>query len=238
MRTISTLAAFLFMVYIAGIVSLSGCNSKPTEVSDNSLVDGITRATPNDGELRAAEEGPIRSALGQPEIDLDSFRLGISGLVDSPFSLTWTEVQRRPAIESGVILMYCVEGWEVWGNWKGILVEDMLEEASARSDGKHVMFHCIDGYTTALPISYIQKYDVMLAYEVNGKPLKEHDGFPLRVVAFGKYGYKWAKWVTEIEVVDSSMDGYWEARGYSDSANVPVDRRRYYEGDDAERLEY
>jgi DMSO/TMAO reductase YedYZ molybdopterin-dependent catalytic subunit len=158
--------------------------------------------------------------------------------VNSPYSLTWEEIQQWQAVYSDTIIMYCVEGWEVWGNWKGILVKELLQKASLQESGNYVLFHCVEGYTTALPINYIEKYNVMLAYEVNEKPLKDHDGFPLRVIAFGKLGYKWAKWVNELEVLDKSQIGFWEQYGYSDIADVPLERRKYYEGPDVKPLDY
>ncbi len=201
-------------------------------------IDVTTMATPKGGRLRPAAEGPERSALGQPEVNLDSYQLTISGLADSSFSLNWEEIQRWHPVYSDTILMYCVEGWEVWGNWKGILVKELLQKASLKADAQYVLFRCIDGYTTSLPIDYIEKYNVMLAYEVNGEPLEKSDGFPLRLIAFGKYGYKWAKWVSSLGVIDKSQLGYWELYGYSDQANVPLERRKYYEGPDAQPLDY
>lgn len=96
----------------------------------------------------------------------------------------------------------------------------------------------IVGYKTALPISYLEKYNSMLAYQVNYGPLQDHDGFPLRLIAFGKYGYKWAKWVSKLRIINESQLGYWEKLGFSDQANVSLDRRRYYEGDSIKPLEY
>ena len=107
-----------------------------------------------------------------------------------------------------------------------------------RPEGNNVLFRCADGYTTSLPLSYLLKYDIILAYEVNGTPLSVSDGFPLRLIAFGKYGYKWAKWITGMEATEKSVIGYWEGMGYTDKADVPLDRRRYYEGDDAQPLQY
>jgi DMSO/TMAO reductase YedYZ molybdopterin-dependent catalytic subunit len=78
----------------------------------------------------------------------------------------------------------------------------------------------------------------MLAYQVNNAPLQMRDGFPLRLIAFGKYGYKWAKWVTKLSVMSESQLGYWEKLGYSDQANVSLDRRRFYEGDTVQALFY
>ena len=224
-------------LYVLGIIILSHCGAS-VESPDHRAVDVTTMATPKGEKLRPAEEGPVRSTLGQPKIDLDSFQLSVSGLVDSPFSLTWEEIQEWPGVQTGNMVMYCVESWEVWGNWKGIRVKELLQEASLKDDAEYIMFHCLDGYSTALPIAYLEKYNSILAYEVNGKLLADHEGFPLRLVAFGKYGYKWAKWVTRLEAMDRSKKGTWETRGYSDRANVRIGKRRYYEGADAEPLDY
>jgi DMSO/TMAO reductase YedYZ molybdopterin-dependent catalytic subunit len=205
---------------------------------NNENIDITTMATPNGGKLKSAENGPVRSALGQPNIDLNTFTLEITGLVDSSFSLSWEQINNLPAVFSDTLIMYCVEGWEVWGDWKGILIKDLLDKAHVQPEGKFVLFSCVEGYTTALPISYLEKYNAMLAYQVNGKPLQDNDGFPLRLIAFGKYGYKWAKWVNKLEVTSQSKIGYWESFGYPDRADVPLDRRKYYEGSEAKPLEY
>jgi DMSO/TMAO reductase YedYZ molybdopterin-dependent catalytic subunit len=200
--------------------------------------DGITMATPNGGELKSAVEGPVRSALGEPEVNLDTYRLRIDGLVDSSYALSWEEIQDMPASYTDTMIMYCVEGWEVWGNWKGIMIKDLLDKAHLQSEGEYILFESRDGYKTALPVSYLETYNAMLAYEVNNAPLQKHDGFPLRLIAFGKYGYKWAKWVTRLSVLDESQLGYWEKLGFSDQADVSLDRRRFYEGDTVKALVY
>jgi len=210
----------------------------PNNNFTNEGADIITMATPNGGKLKPAEEGLVRSALGQPQIDLNTFQLTVSGLVDSSFILTWEDIQNWPAVYSDTMLMYCVEGWEVIGNWKGILVEELLQRASVKDSGKFVLFHCVEGYRTALPISYLEKYKAMLAYQVNGERLKDRNGFPLRLVSFGKFGYKWAKWVNKLEILSESKIGYWEQYGYSDKADVKLDRRKHYEGDNAQSLDY
>ncbi len=199
--------------------------------------DVTTMATPRGGRLRPADKGPVRSAMGVPKVELPNFRLSVAGEVDSALSLGWEDILRLPAACSDTILLYCVEGWEVWGNWKGVRVADLLRTARARAGADYAVFHCLDGYTTCLPAAYLTEYNALLAYEVNGKPLRPEIGFPLRLVAFGKYGYKWAKWVHKIELVQKPVKGYWEERGYSDEANVPLGRRRHYEGEAARPLE-
>lgn len=220
-----------FIIFsLFSLILLSGLGCKAINLT--------TQATPSGAKLRSAESGPVRSALGEPEFNPATFQLQIDGLVANPLTFNWNEVLTRPPVYSDTLLMYCVEGWEVWGNWKGLLIQDLLDQAQVTSTGKHVLFHCLDGYTTALPIAYLKKYRGMLAYEVNGKFLTQTDGFPLRVVAFGKFGYKWAKWVTRMEILSESQIGYWEQHGYSDRADVPVERRKYYEKEFAQPLEY
>jgi DMSO/TMAO reductase YedYZ molybdopterin-dependent catalytic subunit len=234
-RTLTVIAVIL-------IGFLSSCtDEKPLVTHDdetNEVSDGITGATPNGGKLKSAEEGPVRSALGEPAINLDTYRLTVSGLVDSSYSLSWDEIKELPAASTDTMIMYCVEGWEVWGVWKGLLVEDLLDKAHVQDEGEYILFECRDGYKTALPISYLVKYQAMLAYQVNHSSLQKQNGFPLRLIAFGKYGYKWAKWVSRLEVVNASQLGYWEEQGFSDQADVALYRRRYYEGDSIKPLVY
>jgi DMSO/TMAO reductase YedYZ molybdopterin-dependent catalytic subunit len=205
---------------------------------NNNSMDLVTTATPNGGKLKPAQEGPVRSIFGEPKIDVSSFTLTITGLVDSTITLSWKDLQTLPAAISDTMLMYCVEGWEVRGTWKGILLRQLLDKAHIQPEARYILFHGVDGYTTSLPIAYLLKYKGMLAYEVNGYPLKASDGFPLRLIAFGKFGYKWAKWVNKLEVTSQSKSGFWEGVGYSDQADVPIKRRSFYEGEDAKPLEY
>ena len=233
---IFSLVAILLWGFLPGCVKEPGPGEDPGE--DNPNIDGISMATPDGGELPRAEEGPVRSALGEPEVNLETFQLSVTGLVDSAFTLSWEEIQNFPVTSTDTMIMYCVEGWEVWGVWKGMLVQDLLDKAHLQSDAQHVKLVGRDGYTTSLPISYLIKYNAILAYEVNLAPLQKQDGFPLRLIAFGKYGYKWAKWVTKLEVIHKSQLGFWEKYGYSDQGDVILERRRHYEGADVKPLEY
>jgi DMSO/TMAO reductase YedYZ molybdopterin-dependent catalytic subunit len=231
---------FLIIIMVSSFVFVCDHGSvNGTPGGDKPLSqDIITSATPKGQKLRPAEKGPVRSALGQPKIDLTNFQLTITGAVDSGFSLNWQEIQALEAVYSDTIIMYCVEGWEVYGNWKGFLIEPLLQKAKLKTDATYVLFHSVDGYTTALPIDYLIKYRALLAYQVNGKPLPAQDGFPLRLVAFGKLGYKWAKWVNKLELINEAQKGYWEQRGYTDRADVSLSRRKHYEGEQVQPLIY
>jgi len=78
----------------------------------------------------------------------------------------------------------------------------------------------------------------MLAYAVNGEPLGINDGYPLRLTAFGLFGYKWANYINRIELINGPSLGFWERYGYDDKAVVPLERRTFYEGEDAQPIEY
>jgi len=81
-----------------------------------------------------------------------------------------------------------------------------------------VIFYAADGYSTSLPLDYIEDRDILLAYSMNGVTLPAERGFPFQLVAEDRWGYKWIKWVTRIEVSDDpSYRGYWEKRGFSQS---------------------
>ncbi len=229
---------FLFIIPISALFYTCKKDQPLTTTYPPPSTDGLTMATPNGKPLKSAPKGPIRSALGEPDIDTTAFKLTVTGLVDAPLELFWTELKAQTPVLTDTMLMYCVEGWEVWGVWEGVLVKDLLTKAELADTASHVLFYSVDGYTTAMPVSYLFKYDAMLAWSVNGEYLRKYDGFPLRLIAFGLFGYKWAKWVTELQLIDESRLGYWERRGYSDRAHVPLDRRRYYEGRQAMPLSY
>jgi len=120
-----------------------------------------------------------------------------------------------------VVTIHCVEGWSVKILWEGVKVMDLLEEAGVNERANTVIFHAYDGYTSSLPIDFIASRDIMMAYEMNGVALPPERGFPFQLVAEDKWGYKWVKWITHIEVSeDEGYRGYWESRGYSNQADL------------------
>jgi DMSO/TMAO reductase YedYZ molybdopterin-dependent catalytic subunit len=161
------------------------------------------------------------SIEGPQYIDINSYQLLITGLVESPQSYTYDEVISTHQNYTKVVTLNCVEGWSVKILWEGVLVGDLLAEAGPLSDARVVIFHAYDGYTTSLPLDYITGNDIMIAYKMNGLTIPPERGFPFELVAESKWGYKWIKWVTEIELSsDENYQGYWESRGYSDSGDL------------------
>lgn len=139
--------------------------------------------------------------------------------------MLYDEILGLPSYEK-LITLYCVEGWDATVLWKGALLKDIIDRAEAEAGANTVIFHCTDGYTTSMPLDYIVKNNIILAYSSNNITLPPSLGYPFIVVAEDKLGYKWARWVDKIELSDEEdYKGYWESRGYGNEAEVPENRK-------------
>jgi DMSO/TMAO reductase YedYZ molybdopterin-dependent catalytic subunit len=168
--------------------------------------------------INAFRENSIK---GPQEIDVESYTLRITGLVAESKNYTYDEVMNRHQNYKKVVTLDCVEGWSATILWEGVLVRDLLAEAEPLANAEVLIFHAYDGYTTSLPIDYIMENDILMAYKMNDVILPPERGFPFQLVAESKWGYKWIKWITEIELSDdANYRGYWESRGYSNSADL------------------
>jgi DMSO/TMAO reductase YedYZ molybdopterin-dependent catalytic subunit len=156
---------------------------------------------------------------GTQYIDRESYRLQVNGLVEKPLNLTYEEITGLPQT-SKVVDLNCVEGWNFTAKWTGVRIADLFEEAGAMENATTVIFYSADGYSTSLDKDYLLENDIILAYRLNDVTLPPDRGFPLQLVAEGKYGYKWAKWIIRIELNDLPYRGYWEKKGYNNTADV------------------
>lgn len=155
-----------------------------------------------------------------PKIDLETYTLEIDGEVEKPVTLRWSEILKVPKTVS-TSDFHCVEGWSVLDcKWEGIMFRQVMDLVRPTEKAGFVTFTCADGYTTSLSIQELSRDDVLLAYGLNGKPLEEGIGFPLRLVVPDKYAYKSALWLIKVTFTSKKELGYWERRGYSDSADV------------------
>ncbi len=161
------------------------------------------------------------SIAGPQSVDVAAYELSVSGLVDDPATYTYSEVTSGfPGYEK-VVRLDCVEGWGATILWRGVLVRDILDLSGVRSGARSVVFSAADGYTTSFPVDYFYENDILLAYAMNGITLPAERGYPFQLVAEDKWGYKWCKWVTGIELVaDEDPGGYWEDRGYSNDGDL------------------
>jgi len=161
------------------------------------------------------------SIKGPQEIDLGNYMLRITGLVADSKNYTYDEIMNNHQHYKKVVTLDCVEGWSATILWEGLLVRDLLVGAGPLANAEVVIFHAYDGYTTSVPVDYVMDNDILMASKMNDVILPAERGFPFQLVAESKWGYKWIKWITEIELSDDvSYRGYWESRGYSNTADL------------------
>lgn len=168
--------------------------------------------TPND-QFFTLSIGPT------PHINASDYILRIDGLVEQPFELNYSEIRSLPRTSESVTLD-CVTGPSARANWTGISLKGLLDRAQINDTAIEVVFLCADGYSTSLTVAEASDSGVILAYGMNGVTLPADHGFPLRLVVPNNWGYKWAKWVTHIQLVDSDFKGYWERVGWADDATI------------------
>jgi DMSO/TMAO reductase YedYZ molybdopterin-dependent catalytic subunit len=156
-----------------------------------------------------------------PVFDPNSWRLEIDGLVRRKLSLSYDMLLRLPRAEQ-VSTFHCVTGWTVDDvRWAGVRFRELLELAQPLPAAKALRFVSMEvPYTDSLTLEQALLPDVMLAYELDGKPLSRPHGAPARVVIPEMYGYKGVKWLTRIELVAEQPTGYWEGLGYDQNAWV------------------
>ncbi|MGT2426663.1 molybdopterin-dependent oxidoreductase [Amnibacterium kyonggiense] len=200
----------------------------PPAAADSFDVPGITPlVTPN------ADFYRIDIALSPPALDPAAWRLEVTGEVEHPFALTYRELSALPMHESPTTLM-CVSnevGGELNGTavWLGTSIRDLLARAVPKAGADMVLSSGADGFSASTPLSVLQDAgrDSLLAVGMNGEPLPQLHGFPVRMVVPGLYGYVSAtKWLTRLEVTRfDEKAAYWTTRGYSAQAPVKLSSR-------------
>jgi DMSO/TMAO reductase YedYZ molybdopterin-dependent catalytic subunit len=161
------------------------------------------------------------SIKGPQHVDINKYQLKLTGLVNTPISYTYNDVISKHQSYTKLITLNCVEGWSVKILWEGLLVKDLLNEAGVKPEARVIIFHAYDGYTTSLPLQYVLDKNLLLAYKMNGVTLPPERGYPFELASEDKWGYKWIKWVTEIELSDNqNYKGYWESNGYSNDGSL------------------
>ncbi|WP_224269332.1 sulfite oxidase-like oxidoreductase [Haloprofundus salinisoli] len=175
---------------------------------------------------RKTERFPVLSKSGTPSWDPASWQFDVWGAVDEQLQFSYEEFKDLPS-ETQVQDFHCVTGWSKFDcEFTGVTFPTLAEIAGVHDDAVHVMFHALDGYTTNLSLEECMRDEVLFVYEYDGEPLPADHGGPLRVVTPHKYAYKGAKWVEGVEFLTEPERGYWEKRGYSNTAN-PWNEERY-----------
>ena len=143
------------------------------------------------------------------------YKLQVTGLVDKPFTISYADLVAMPAVTVKRDFQ-CVTGWRVPDqHWKGVKLSDLLDRAGVKTQATALRFVSFDGsYTESLTLDQARRPDVMVAYELEGKPLSSKHGGPVRLYVAPMYGYKSCKWLQSIELTAKVEPGYWENNGY------------------------
>jgi DMSO/TMAO reductase YedYZ molybdopterin-dependent catalytic subunit len=165
-----------------------------------------------------------------PTVDVAKWTLEIKGLVTKPLKLTLQDFKNAgPAVERHQTFE-CISnevGGDLIGNakWKAVRARDVLALAGVKPGAKTIIWHAADGYTESIPLEIAMDPVTLLAYEMNGEPIPQNHGAPVRVLLTNRYGMKQPKWLTAIEVSDReyrSVKGYWVQQGWTQDAYVKV----------------
>jgi len=158
----------------------------------------------------------IYSVVGSlPSRSTADWRLDVGGLVGAPYSVGYDELLAMPAVELTKDFQ-CVTGWRVPDvKWKGVRLADVLDRARPQPGATALRFESFDGaYTESLTLDQARRSDVIVAYQLDGKPISSAHGGPVRLYVAPMYGYKSLKWLQRITLVDKVQPGYWENNGY------------------------
>ena len=164
------------------------------------------------------EDFPVLHYGDIPEFNESTWDFFIKGFVKDPLELTFRKFMSLAENEFTTDF-HCVTGWSTFDlHCKGILLRTVAEQAGPLQEARFVTIFSEYGYTTNLPLEAALEDNVFFAYECNGKSLTPEHGFPLRLVVPALYAYKSAKWVRGMEFLKEDRPGFWETRGYSNSA--------------------
>lgn len=170
--------------------------------------------------LGSVDDFRENSIRGVQQVDVETYQLVIDGLVSEPARFSYPALQTM-SHTSKLVTIHCVEGWSVKALWEGIALADLLDLVRPTDQANTVIFHAADGYTTSLPLEFVLGRNLIIADHINGITLPAANGFPFQLVAEDKWGYKWIRWLTRIELSDDpDYKGFWEIRGYNNNGDA------------------
>ena len=175
---------------------------------------------------REVPNWPVLDLGIQPDIPLDQWQIEIKGEVEHPYILKWKDFLNLPqTIDYSDF--HCVTTWSRMDNqWEGVRFKILAERAKLKPSARFVYITGYDGYSTNLKLNEALDDDVLLVHRWNGIPLPREHGGPVRMITPKKYAWKGSKWVREIIFLAEDQLGFWELRGYSNTAE-PWDEDRY-----------
>jgi DMSO/TMAO reductase YedYZ molybdopterin-dependent catalytic subunit len=174
----------------------------------------------------------VDTALVVPQVSSQTWQLRIHGMVDKPMTITFADLMKRPMIDHDVTLTCVSEsvGGSLIGNarWQGTLLADILKEAGIQKGATQIVMRDVNGMNLGVATDPVMDGRAsLLAIGMNGQPLPQEHGFPVRVVVPGLYGYVSAcKWVVDMELTTfAAFDAYWTHRGWSQQAPIKTESR-------------
>ena len=168
----------------------------------------------------------VSKNISDPTPSSDGWSLTIAGLVDREVSFTLADLEAR-ATTRKITTLCCISN-ELNGDligtaeWRGIPLRDLLDEAGVRPEALDVVARAADDYADSFPVTRALDPDTLLVVGMNGETLPTDHGFPARLIVPGIYGMKNVKWLERIELVAEDFEGYWQTRGWSDSAEPQI----------------
>lgn len=178
---------------------------------------------------------PVLDLGEHPDVPTDRWKLDVGGLVDNPVTLTWEQFTALPQAED-VSDFHCVTTWSRLDNhWQGVRFRTIAELVIPQEDAKYILctgYDFLPGsfipYTVNLPLARAIEDDVLLVHTWEGQPLPREHGGPVRMITPKLYAWKGAKWIRKIEFLAEDKKGFWEERGYSNTAEPWFNDRYSY----------
>ena len=165
------------------------------------------------------EKWPVLHAGSVPHVDLATWDFRVWGEVEQPLGLTWEKLQALPSTEI-VLDIHCVTRWSRFDTrFRGVHWRDLAELVQPRRSARFVVAHAEGGFTSNVPLSFLEDEQALVACEAEGEPLTPDHGFPLRLVVPRKYFWKSAKWLRSLELRADDQPGFWERYGYHNDAD-------------------
>lgn len=161
---------------------------------------------------------PVLDLGAQPAIALEKWRLIVDGEVENPLQLSWSDFMDLPQTED-VSDFHCVTTWSKLNiAWKGVRFLDLAALAQPKETATHILCYGYDDYTTNVSLEEALKPDVLLVHTAGGQSLPKEHGGPVRMITPQLYAWKGSKWINRIEFLKANKLGFWEERGYSNTA--------------------
>ena len=171
------------------------------------------------------KELPVLDLGIHPEVSTSDWRLEIGGLVEELLVMDWEALMALPQVEI-TSDFHCVTTWSKYDCcWGGVSMAEILDLVKPTDEASFVLFSSHDDYTTNLPVTALFAPDALLATSLDGEPLSVKHGGPVRAVIPQFYAWKSAKFINRIDFLAEDAPGYWEQRGYSNTADPWLEER-------------